>query len=173
MARTVAAPSASTRSGRAPVDPDRLDAWRDFLRAHAVVTAALSRELEAARDLPLAQYDVLVQLDQAPDRRLRMQELASRVLFSRSGLTRLVDRMVREGLVARERCEDDRRGTYAVLTTVGRRRLRDAAGVHLRGVDEHFTRHLTDADVRALRAALAGVLDAEDPGTPDGAPDAA
>ena len=148
----------------AELDATRLAAWRAFLRTHAVVTAELSRELEEARGLPLAQYDVLVQLDEAEGGRLRMQQLAARVLFSRSGLTRLVDRMTAEGLVRRERCEDDRRGTYAVLTPAGRRRLRDAAGVHLRGVDAHFARHLSGRDVRALRAAFAAVLAAEDGG---------
>ena len=149
------------------VSAGRLAAWREFLRAHAVVTSTLSAELEAARDLPLPWYDVLVGLSEAPGDRLRMQDLAARVLFSRSGLTRLVDRMVKAGLVARERCEDDRRGTFAVLTAEGRRRLREASGVHLRGVHEHFTSHLTDDDVQALRAALGRVLDAEDRSGPD------
>jgi DNA-binding MarR family transcriptional regulator len=140
----------------------RLDVWRDLLRAHAVVTATLSRELEEEHGLPLVQYDVLVQLSEAPEGRLRMQQLADRVLFSRSGLTRLVDRMADRGLVRRELCTDDRRGTFAVLTPAGRRRLRDAAGVHLRGIHEHFARHLSDADVRALEVALGAVLAAED-----------
>ena len=135
--------------------------WREFLEAHALVVGALEAELDAERDLPLAWYDVLVSLSEAPDRRLRMQDLASRVLFSRSGLTRLLDRMVGSGLVKRERCDDDRRGTFAVLTAAGARRLRDASGVHLRGVREHFDRHLTDADVRSLRQALRRVIDGE------------
>ena len=135
--------------------------WREFLEAHAVVVGVLEAELDAERDLPLAWYDVLVSLSEAPDRRLRMQDLASRVLFSRSGLTRLLDRMAAAGLVKRERCDDDRRGTFAVLTAAGGRRLRDASGVHLRGVREHFDRHLTDTDVRALHHALRKVLDAE------------
>jgi DNA-binding MarR family transcriptional regulator len=154
--------TASTLLPQHRLAPQELAAWRDFLRTHAVLTATLSRELEEARGLPLAQYDVLVQLDEAADGRLRMQDLAARVLFSRSGLTRLVDRMVTDGLVERERCEDDRRGTFAVLTAAGRRRLRDAAGIHLQGIQEHFTRHLGADDVRALRAALGAVLAAED-----------
>ena len=135
--------------------------WREFLEAHALVVGALEAELDAERDLPLAWYDVLVSLSEAPDRRLRMQDLAARVLFSRSGLTRLLDRMVTAGLVRRERCGEDRRGTFAVLTAAGGRRLRDASGVHLRGVRDHFDRHLTDADVRALHQALRRVLDGE------------
>jgi DNA-binding MarR family transcriptional regulator len=105
-------------------------------------------------------YDVLVSLANAGGR-LRMQELADRVLFSRSGLTRLVDRMTAAGLVSRERCEDDRRGTFAVLTRGGVARLREAAGVHLRGIHDHFTRHLSDDDVRALTGALVKVLTGE------------
>jgi DNA-binding MarR family transcriptional regulator len=142
------------------VTPERLDAWRAFLRAHAAVVGALETELEAERDLPLPWYDVLVSLSDAGGR-LRMQELAERVLFSRSGLTRLVDRMATAGLVTRERCEDDRRGTFAVLTPTGVARLREAAGVHLRGIHDHFTTHLTDADVAALTAALDKVLRGE------------
>jgi DNA-binding MarR family transcriptional regulator len=86
-------------------------------------------------------------------------------MFSRSGLTRLVDRMTEAGLVAREPCPGDRRGTYAVMTAAGRQRLRAASGVHLRGVYEHFARHLDDRDVAALHTALGHVLDAEG-GTP-------
>jgi DNA-binding MarR family transcriptional regulator len=148
----------TVRSQGRDLAPDRLAIWRDFLRAHTVVAGALEAELEAHEDLPLTWYDVLVSLVEAPDGRLRMQDLARRVLFSRSGLTRLVDRMTRAGLVAREPCADDRRGTYAVLTPAGRRRLRDATGVHLRGVQEHFARHLSDRDVEALAVALGAIL---------------
>jgi len=142
---------------------ERLAVWREFLETHAVVVGVLEAELDAERDLPLVWYDVLVSLAEAPDRQLRMQDLAARVLFSRSGLTRLLDRMVAAGLVRRERCDDDRRGTFAVLTAAGARRLKEASGVHLRGVREHFDRHLTDTDVRALHHALRKVLDGEAP----------
>lgn len=135
--------------------------WRRFLETHAVVVGALEAELDEARGLPLAWYDVLVALREAPDHRLRMQDLARRVLFSRSGLTRLVDRMVDAGYVTREPCEDDRRGTFAVLAPGGAQCLRDASGVHLRGVRDHFARHLDDDDVTALSAALGKILDAE------------
>ena len=146
---------------RPRITRERLVVWREFLETHAVVVGALEAELDAEHALPLAWYDVLVSLSEAPDHQLRMQDLASRVLFSRSGLTRLVDRMVRDGLVRRERCDDDRRGMYAVLTASGVRRLRNASGVHLRGVREHFDQHLSDSDVRALHNALRKVLDAE------------
>jgi DNA-binding MarR family transcriptional regulator len=152
-----------TTTARSRITRERLAVWREFLETHAVVVGALEDELDAERALPLAWYDVLVSLSEAPERRLRMQDLASRVLFSRSGLTRLVDRMAGAGLIRRERCDDDRRGTYAVLTASGARRIRDASGVHLRGVREHFDRHLSDGDVRALHNALRKVLDAETP----------
>jgi DNA-binding MarR family transcriptional regulator len=108
--------------------------WRSFLRAHARVVRRLEADLVAAHGLPLAWYDVLVQLVDAPDRRLRMTELADRVLLSRSGLTRLVDRLVTSSLVRREPSDTDARGSYAVLTDQGYERLRTASGTHLRGV---------------------------------------
>lgn len=152
---------AVTGSTGVRIAPERLAVWRQFLEAHAVVVGALEAELDAERGLPLAWYDVLVSLHEAPGRRLRMQDLARRVLFSRSGLTRLVDRMAAAGYVDRERCADDRRGTFAVLTPEGAKCLRDATGVHLRGVGEHFDRHLAGADIVALGAALTKVLAAE------------
>ena len=150
-----------TGSTGARIAPERLAVWRQFLEVHAVVVGALEAELDEARGLPLAWYDVLVALHEAPGRRLRMQDLARRVLFSRSGLTRLVDRMVAAGSSTRERCEDDRRGTYAVLSPAGATCLRGATGVHLRGVRDHFDRHLDGPDVAALRDALAKVLAGE------------
>lgn len=150
-----------TGTGATRVSPERLAVWRRFLEAHALVVGALEAELDDARGLPLAWYDVLLSLQETPDRRLRMQDLARRVLFSRSGLTRLVDRMVDAGYVTREPCEDDRRGTYAVLTPAGATCLRAASGVHLRGVRDHFSRHLDDADIAALARAFDKVLAAE------------
>lgn len=135
-------------------DPRRLDAWRAFLRAHAVVTDTLDRELQAERDLPLAWYDVLLNLSEADDGRLRMRDLADRVMLSRSGLTRLVDRMATAGLVSRRPDPDDRRGTLACLTDAGMQTLRRAAPVHLRGVQEHFARHIGDDEALVLRQAL-------------------
>lgn len=131
-----------------------------FLRAHADVTRMLEEELEMQRGLPLTWYDVLAQLQAAPNGRLRMQELAESVLLSKSGLTRLFDRMERQGLVRREPCYDDRRGTLAVITPAGRGALRRAAPVHLRGIEEHFAAHLTDEEARTLQSALSKVLQA-------------
>ena len=136
----------------------QLLAWRQFLRTHALVTRRLESELMAEQQLPLASYDVLVQLVEAPQRRLRMSELAEKVLLSRSGLTRLVDRMEREGLVSREPCEDDARGLFTVMTDAGYERLRGATGTHLRGVAEHGMGRLDDDQARQLAQLLATVL---------------
>ena len=144
--------------GPAPAAPDRLDVWRRFVEAHAVVVGALEATLVEHLAMPLAWYDVLVALDAAPDRRLRMQDLADRVWFTRSGLTRLVDRMVAAGAVARERCADDRRGTYAVLTAAGARDLAAAHARYRAGVRDHFARHLDDADAADLDRILTRVL---------------
>ncbi|MCW2714887.1 MAG: regulatory protein MarR [Frankiales bacterium] len=138
--------------------------WRTFLRAHATIVRRLESELLQEHDLPLASYDVLVQLSEAPDRRLRMTELADRVLLSRSGLTRLVDRLVREGLVMREAYAQDARGTLAVLTDAGLDRLRDAWPTHLRGVVQHVTGRLTQREAVRLGALLAKLVDDDVPG---------
>jgi DNA-binding MarR family transcriptional regulator len=131
-----------------------LGAWRALLRAHSSVTRLLGAELEAECGLSLPAYDVLIQLAEAPDRRLRMTELAERVLLSRSGLTRLVDRLAADGYLSRETCPTDARGTFAVLTSAGLAKLRDCSDVHLRGVREHVTGKLTAADQRALASVL-------------------
>jgi DNA-binding MarR family transcriptional regulator len=146
--------SSAGHSGTAPasarISPPKMAAWRAFLEAHARVTDVLARELRDEESLPLAWYDVLVQLQEAPDHRLRMQELAEAVLLSKSGLTRLVDRMERQGLVRRSACADDRRGILAELTDEGYATLRRTAGTHLRGVDEHFASLLSDDEAAAL-----------------------
>lgn len=138
-------------------DP-RLRAWRTFLRAHARLVRELERELQEEQQLALADYDVLVQLASAGEHRLRMSDLADRLLLSRSGATRLVDRLVGEGLVERATCEEDRRGQWASLTDAGRARLRRASPTHLRGVATHFLDRLSPADLTALEGMLARVV---------------
>ena len=135
----------------------RVGVWRAFLRAHAVVVGDLERELAESTGLSLAWYDVLLQLAEAPQRRLRMAELADRALLSRSGLTRLVDRLQAEGLVRREPSPDDARGTYTILTDAGYRRLRDAAPVHLAGVQRHWLQYFDDPELRQLGELLGRV----------------
>jgi DNA-binding MarR family transcriptional regulator len=114
----------------------------------------LERELAADAGMPLGWYDVLLHLAEAPTGRLRMAELADHVLLSRSGLTRLVDRLQAEGLVRREPSENDARGTYTVLTEEGRGRLRAAAPVHLAGVERNWLGHFSDEELKALDGLL-------------------
>ena len=127
-----------------------LAAWRGMLRTHAALVRALDTELEQAHALPLSHYDVLIYLRAAPGRRLRMAELADSVLLSRSGVTRLVDRLERDGLLARDTCVSDGRGCFAVLTDKGEELLARARPTHLAGVRERFLRHFSDDELVAL-----------------------
>ncbi|WP_219412886.1 MarR family winged helix-turn-helix transcriptional regulator [Pseudonocardia nigra] len=139
-----------TGRGRSGPTREQLGAWRSFLRAHATITKVLESELVAEQDLSLAAYDVLVQLAEAPDRRRRMTELADAVLLSRSGVTRLVDRLERAGLVTRSPVANDGRGVAAELTRAGLGRLRTASRTHLRGIGTHFAARLHEDDLGAL-----------------------
>lgn len=152
-----------TRAG--PLTDRQMTAWRLFLRVHAVVTKRLEADLLAGHGLPLASYDVLVQLVEAPLRRLRMSELAERVLLSRSGLTRLVDRLEREGLVRREACADDARGLFTVVTDAGVARLREASPTHLHGVLDHAMGRLDEEEARDLALLLARLLSEDGDGS--------
>jgi DNA-binding MarR family transcriptional regulator len=134
--------------------PAEMRAWTAFLNAQASLLRQLEAELIEKEDMSLAEFDVLIQLAMAPDRRLRMTELSDRVRLSHSGVTRLVDRLVQAGLVERTRCDSDRRGTFATLTAAGRARLRRAQPVHLRGIREHFGKRLSAAQLSAVAEAL-------------------
>jgi DNA-binding MarR family transcriptional regulator len=135
---------------RALLTDEQIAAWRSLVGAHARISVLLEADLVAEHGLPLVEYEVLVQLLDAPDQRLRMTELADRVLLSRSGLTRLVDRMEREGLVLRAVCTEDGRGTYAVLADKGTARLREASGTYFRGLREYLVDALPNADVARM-----------------------
>src|SRR3954454_5784501 len=130
--------------------PEEMGAWRGLLRVHSALVKALDAELLAAHSLPLTSYEVLINLQVAPGRRRRMAELADGVLLSRSGMTRLVDRLERDGLLARDACTDDGRGTYAVLTDKGEALLHEARRTHLDGVRERFLRHFEPGELRTL-----------------------
>jgi DNA-binding MarR family transcriptional regulator len=132
------------------LDREELGAWRGLLRVHSGMTKALDAELVREHGLSLSSYEVLLFLADAPDGRLRMSELAEGVLLSRSGLTRLVDRMERDGLLRRERCEDDARGYHAIITDEGRELFQRARGTHLDGVRELFLSRLSAAELRTL-----------------------
>jgi DNA-binding MarR family transcriptional regulator len=139
----------------AATTPDRLTdrelaAWRGLLRVHAGLIKRLDAELEESHGLPLSSYEVLVYLDGAPDKQLRMRDLADLVLLSRSGLTRLVDRLVRDGLIERATCSSDGRGAYAVLTPDGVRRLEQVRETHLTGVRRRFLDRFEDDELETL-----------------------
>ncbi|MCH8974732.1 MAG: MarR family transcriptional regulator [Chloroflexi bacterium] len=142
--------------------PEQSKAWRAFLWAPTVIMRNLEREMRAAAGLPLSWFDVLIHLHEAPQRRLRLQALAESVVLSRSGLTRLIDRMEKAGVVRREQAADDRRGSYAVLTSEGRRRFEQVEPGHVRRVNDHFARHLTAAETRALTATLSKLIAANE-----------
>jgi DNA-binding MarR family transcriptional regulator len=129
-------------------------AWQALLHAYHQVIRTLDRELREEHGLPLAAYDVLLRLARAPDRGLRMTDLAERVLLSPSGLTRLVDRLEVKGLVRRRPDPDDARVTLAWLTDRGRRQLVKAARTHLEGIREHFTGRLSERQLRSVAAGL-------------------
>lgn len=165
------------RMGTVPaiVDEPGIDAWRAFLHAHARITRRLDEELQAAHGLSLAEYDALLQIAHSPGRRVRMNVLANRVLLSRSGITRLVDRLEATGSVERVACTTDARGQEAVLTAVGLERLRTAAGTHLDGVRRYFLERLDAADLDSIERSLGGVavaLEPENRPTHEGCPPA-
>ena len=127
-----------------------LRALRGLMRAHASLAKRLDAELERSHSLPLSSYEVLHHLQEAPNERMRMCDLAERAQLSRSGLTRLVDRLERDGLLVRCTCEHDARGAYACLTELGLERLKDARGTHLAVVREQFFSHFSEAEMTVL-----------------------
>lgn len=127
-----------------------LRAWRGLLRAHACLAKRLDAELERAHRLPMTSYEVLQHLQEASEGRMRMCDLAERAQLSRSGLTRMVDRLEREGLLGRCSCDHDARGSYACLTESGRVRLEEAQVTHLVVVREQFLAHFSEPELGVL-----------------------
>jgi DNA-binding MarR family transcriptional regulator len=148
----------ATRPSLTARDP-RLADWRALLQAHALLIRRLDEELRAEHDLSLAEYETLLHLAASPDRQLRMNSLADQVLLSRSGITRLVDRLESTGLVRRQQCATDHRGSWAVLTVTGLERLRSASRTHLRGIDEHFMAVIEPADLAAIGRSMTAVAE--------------
>lgn len=141
------------------ISQEELSVWRTLLRVQVQVSRRLQADLLAEHDLALGSFEVLLHLADAPAGRLRMNDLADRVLLSRSGLTRLVDRLQREGLVERESCASDARGLFAVLTLAGRERMLAATPTHQQGVREHVLARLTPEELRLLSTVLCKILD--------------
>ena len=132
------------------LDPDRLTAWRAYIEASQRLFTQLEEDLRVASELSFADYHVLVLLSEAPGQRLRMGELASRLVFSPSRLTYQISSMQKRGLVAKEACPADRRGSEAVLTAAGLLTLREAAPHHLASVRTHLMDDLDDTEVACL-----------------------
>ena len=153
---------------RPTADDAELGAWRAFIQAHARLLRRLDEELQAAHGLSLAEYDALLQLVITPDRRLRMSALAERVLLSRSGITRLVDRLVTDGMVERSACPTDARGSMAAITALGVSRLRAASRTHLDGVRRYFLDVVSADDQAVIQRSLERVSDGLSGNVPGG-----
>jgi DNA-binding MarR family transcriptional regulator len=145
-------------------DDATLDAWQAWLRAHRLLAGTLDRELRASGEMTLDDYDVLVQLAQAPGRRMRMSDLAAALLLARSSCTRIVDRLEERGWVQRRHDDADGRVLWAFLTVDGRDALRRAAVVHLAGVQQHFGRHLDEREVAVLGESARRIVEAAQSG---------
>lgn len=129
-------------------------AWRKFLTAHTIVVEHIEQDLAAAQLPPLSWYDVLFALSQAPDRKLRLHELAQAVLLSRSNVTRLVDRLEGAGLLQRDLCKSDRRGAFAVVTSEGLATLEQMWSVYESGIAKYFACHLNETEVKLFTKIL-------------------
>lgn len=144
--------------------PDYDRAWRRYLRAHALLVKELDAELRAAHGLSLATYDALVQLSEAPDRRLYMKELADALVYSASGLTRLVDSLERAGLARREPDPGNRRAIHVILTPHGLATLEAAWRTHVAGVQRLFVANASPAQARAIGSVFGAIRKALDEG---------
>jgi DNA-binding MarR family transcriptional regulator len=140
---------------------DEVGAWSALLRVHAAVVPKLARALQRA-GLPISWYDVLLVLNAAPDRRLRMSEVGAQAVLSREQISRVITELERAGLVERVPNPTDKRSSYAVITSEGRKRLRSAAPAYLAAIHEHYGRHLSAQEARTISSALGKVLAAEE-----------
>lgn len=138
---------------------EQMAAWESFVFAHSTAMSQIERALFEAKTISLTWYDVLVALSNAPDQRLRMGDLANSLVLSRSGLTRLIDRIEHAGLVRREKSVDDKRGAIAILTESGEAAVQDAWPHYARGIAQYFAHNLTASEVRVLTTALGKVRD--------------
>jgi DNA-binding MarR family transcriptional regulator len=136
------------------VEKSGLEAWRRFLKAHAAAVGAIERDLDSAGHIPLEWYDVLVAVSDAPKGRLRLKDLGRELVLTRSGATRLADRLEVARLVQRHPAQDDRRGVILTLTELGRKALRSAWPVYARGIRDQFLAKLSPEEVATLKAAM-------------------
>jgi len=140
-------------------DDKTLAAWRGLLVAHAKVIRRLEADMLEQHDLPISWFDVLGRLKQTPDGRLRMHELEEVSVFTRSGMTRLADRLESAGLVRRERSPEDRRGVYLVITAAGRAKIDEVWPDHAASIQKHFGKHLNAGDAESLRTLTDRILE--------------
>ncbi len=140
---------------------DPVSAWAALLRTHAAVLPKLERAL-LPTGLPLTWYDVLLVVNAAPERRLRMTELGQQAVVSRERVSRVVTELERAGLVVREANPDDKRSSFTVITPEGRKRLRTSAPIYLKAIEEHFLSRLSDEESRVIAQALGRVVSAEE-----------
>lgn len=150
-----AKPMSTATPTTSPSHADALDevemrAWRGLLCTHAALAKRLDSELERVHGLPLTSFEVLHHVGAAPSARMRMCDLADSIHLSRSGLTRLVDRLERDGLLERCSCDHDARGAYACLTSPGREQLALAKGTYIAAVREHFLAHFDESELGVL-----------------------
>jgi len=155
------APLATADPGASPLTArdSRLAPWRAFVRAQAHVSRRLDEDLRAEHGLSLQEYVALLILAEAPERRLRMGRLADSLTLSKSGATRLIDRLVGDGFVARLSCPSDLRGAEAALTEAGLNRLRTAAPTHLRGIADYFLSAIQNSDLEVVERTMLSVAD--------------
>lgn len=138
---------------------ETLGAWRGLLFAQAKVLSALEADMMDQHDLATSWFDVLGRLNQAPEKRLRMHELEESVLFTRSGMTRLADRIEEAGLIRRERSAEDRRGVYLVITQAGIDKIDEVWPDHVASIQKHFGQYLDGQDVESLRGVTEKILE--------------
>ena len=158
-AAAVGARAAVEHTGPLRTRDPRLAPWRAFVRAQAHVSRRLDEDLRSEHGLSLQEYVALLILAESPERRLRMGRLADSLTLSKSGATRLIDRLVDDGLVDRVTCSSDLRGAEAMLTEAGLKRLRTAAPTHLRGIAEYFLSAIQDSDLQVVERTMESVAD--------------
>lgn len=142
-----------------PLDDGHKQAWIRFFQAHGLITKAIDVRLRVAGMVPMDVYDVLYVLEGAPEGRLRMSELASRVLLTRSGMTRMTDRLEKAGLLRRASCPEDRRVQYVSITDLGLSERARAWEVYREGIAELFAAHVTDDEAATLSDSLGRIVD--------------
>lgn len=143
-----------------PASP-QFQAWARLLRTQKVLIEKVQKTLADADLPPLEWYDLLLELDRAEGNRLRLYDLGERIVLSRSNLTRLCDRLEKEGLISREQCAEDRRGLYATLTTKGAALRKQMWPVYKRAVEKHFARYLSENEAKLLSDLLLKVRDTD------------